>query len=172
MHNSGAQAEELAGAEPIALSIRLDLERPLEHVEGLVVALGVRWHAKRGRHPMLKEKQRIVCVLRLSFEAERLPQVSECRATVSRKVLDVRHRRWHLGPPMGLVGRRRHCSFTAVLVCGFELVLRAGFALEYPTLVSLYFLCSLLSLVGQVYGTMFLRYGKAFLSSCQEEVFC
>src|SRR5215216_1062053 len=102
MHNSGAHAEELAGAEPVALSIRLDLERPLEHVEGLVVALGVRWHAKRGRHPMLEKKQRIVGVLRLSFEADRLPQVSECSATVSRKVLDARHRRWHLGPPIGL----------------------------------------------------------------------
>src|SRR5215203_6762893 len=108
MHNSGAQAEELAGAEPIALSIRLDLEGPLEHVEGLVVALGMRWHAKRGRHPMLEEQQRIVGVLRLGFEAERLPQVSECTATVGRKVLDLRHRRWHLGPPIGLVVRSRH----------------------------------------------------------------
>src|SRR5829696_1553196 len=140
MHNSGAQAEELAGAEPIALSIRLDLERPLEHVKGLVVALGVRWHAKRRRHPVLEEKQRIVGVLRLGLDAERLSQESECTAPVRRKVLDLRHRRWHLGTPIRLVVRSRHRArllLSAVLVWRFELVLRAGFALEDPTLVSL-----------------------------------
>src|SRR5215207_930655 len=88
---------------------------------------------------MLEEKQRIVGVLRLGFEADRLPQESECRATVSRKVLDARHCRWHLDPPIGLVARRRHRSrllLSAVLVWRFEVpVLRAGFALEDPTLL-------------------------------------
>src|ERR687889_678106 len=86
---------------------------------------------------MLKEKQRIFCVLRLGFEADRLPQVSECRATVSRKVLDVGHRRWHLDAPViGLVGRCRHgaCLLLSSFWCGvLDQCLEQGFLLEDPT---------------------------------------
>src|SRR5688500_3712530 len=113
MHDAGGHAEKLAGAEPVTLSVRLDLERALQYVEGLVVALGVRRHIERGRHPMLEEKQRIVGVLRLCLEAKRLTQEGERTAPVGRKVLDLRHRRWHLGPPpIALVVSRRHLSFT------------------------------------------------------------
>jgi hypothetical protein len=120
------------------LPVRPDLECSFKHVEGLVVALGVRRHAERGRHPMLEEKQRIVCVLRLGSEAERVPQECERTAAVLRKVLDVLHR-WHLGFPAGLVARCRHRArflLSAALVWCFGPVFRTRFALEDPTLLS------------------------------------
>jgi len=51
-------------------------------------------------------------------------------------------------------------------VFGYQPVFRAGFALEDPTLLPLFFLCSLLSL-GPIHGKILLRHSKTFLSDCQ-----
>ena len=89
VQDAGAQAEEVVGAEPVALPVGLDLERSLEHVESLVVLLSVRRHAGRWRHPHLEEHERVAIVVRLVLEDERVPHQGEGSAAVRRKMLDV-----------------------------------------------------------------------------------